>query len=43
LTFLPNFSDLPLETWTDIFRFLDRSQLVALVPHFGEVSVAFNC
>jgi hypothetical protein len=27
------FSDLPLETWTDVFGFLPRSQLVAFSPH----------
>jgi hypothetical protein len=28
-----HYRDLPLETWTDIFGFLCRSQLVQLSPH----------
>jgi hypothetical protein len=30
------FSDLPLETWTDVFGFLPRSQLVAFSPHIHD-------
>jgi hypothetical protein len=30
------FSDLPLETWTDLFGFLPRTQLVALLPRIDD-------
>jgi hypothetical protein len=33
------FSELPLETWTDVFGFVLRSQLVKLLPHIGEEMV----
>jgi hypothetical protein len=37
----PIFSDLPLETWTDVFGFLPRSQLVAFSPHIHDRQFAY--
>jgi thioredoxin-related protein len=30
------YSDLPLETWTDLFGFLPRSQLLEIVSHIAD-------
>jgi hypothetical protein len=32
----PFFSELPLETWTDVFGYLPRSQLVTFFPHIDD-------